>query len=104
MIDTRCSVGISLIDQFRQPGRSSEWFDIGSSCDLPRRGAFKKDLSGEVEDTKIAESGSRTKIPGYSDEVQAGTEVEFTEEVCGQINQDIVILSILLAVGSGVLM
>ena len=89
VIDTRSSVCISLIDQFRQPGRSSEGFGIGSSCGLPRRGAFGKDLSGEVEDTRIAESGSRTRIPGYSDEVQTGTEVEITEEICGQINQKI---------------
>ena len=89
MIDTRSSVGISLIDQFRQPGRSSEGFGIGSTCGLSRRGAFGKDLSGEVEDTRIAESGSRTRIPGYSDEVQTGPEVEFTEEVCDQTNQEI---------------
>ena len=29
------------------------------------------------------------ELLGYSDEVQTGTEVEFTEEVCGQINQKI---------------
>ena len=89
MIDTRRSVGISLIDQFRQPGRSSEGFGIGSSCGLSRRGAFGKDLSGEVENTRIAESCSRIRIPGDGDEVQSGPEVEFTDEICGQTNQEI---------------
>ena len=89
MVDTRSSLGISLIDQFRQPGRSFEGFGIGSSCGLSRRGIFGKDLSGEKEDMSIAESGSRIRNPGDSDEVQTGTEVEFTEEVCGPINQDI---------------
>ena len=88
VIDTS-SVEISLIDLFRQPGRSSEGFGIGSSCGLSRRGAFGKDLSGDVEDTRIAESGSRIRIPGYGNEVQTGPEVEFTDEVCGKINQDI---------------
>ena len=37
----------------------------------------------------IAESGSRMKIPGDGDEVQTGPEVELTEEVCGQTNQEI---------------
>ena len=37
VIDTRSSAGVSLIDQFRQPGRSSEGFGIGSSCGLSRR-------------------------------------------------------------------
>ena len=64
VIDTRNSAGVSLIDQFRQPGRSSEGFGIGSSCGLSRKGAFGKDLSGEVEDMSIAESGSRVRIPG----------------------------------------
>ena len=89
MIDTRSSVGIPLIDQFRQPDRSFEGFGIRSSCGLSRRGAFGKDLSGEVEDMSIAESGSRIRIPGDGDEVQTGPEVEFTEEVCDQTNQDI---------------
>ena len=83
------SFGISLIDQFRQPGRIFEGFGIGSSCGLSRRGAFSKDLSGEVEDMSIAESGSRKGIPGDGDEVQTGTEAEFTEEVCGQTSQEI---------------
>ena len=52
-------------------------------------GAFSKDLFEEVEDTRIAVIGFRLRIPGYSDEVQTGTEVEFTERVCGQINQEI---------------
>ena len=34
VVDTRSSLGISLIDQFRQPGRSIEGFGIGSSCGL----------------------------------------------------------------------
>ena len=50
VIDTRSSAGVSLIDQFWPPGRSSEGFGIGSSCGLSRKGAFGKDLSGEVED------------------------------------------------------
>ena len=89
VVDTRSSLGISLIDQFRQPGRSFEGYGIGSSCGLSRRGAFGKDLSGEVEDMSIAESGSRIRIPGDGDEVQTEPEVEFTEEVCDQTNQEI---------------
>ena len=89
VIDTKRRVDNSLIDQFRQPGRSFEGFGIGSSCGLSRRGAFGKDFSGEVEDMSIAESCSRIRIPGYGDEVQTGPEVEFTEEVCDQTNQEI---------------
>ena len=89
VIDTRSSLGISLIDQFRQPGRSFEGFGIGSSCGLLRRGAFGKDLSGEVEDMSIAESGSRIRILGYGNERQTGTEVEFTDKICGQTNQEV---------------
>ena len=89
VVDTRSSIGISLIDQFRQPGRSFEGFGIGCSCGLSRRGALGKDLSVEVEDMSIAESGSRIGIPGDGDEVQTGPEAEFTEEVCDQTNQEI---------------
>ena len=42
-----------------------------------------------MEDTRNAESGSRIRIPCYGDEVQTETEVKFTEEFCGQINQKI---------------
>ena len=86
VVDTRSSLGISLVDQ---SGRSFEGFGIGSSCGLLRRGAFGKDLSGEVEDMSIVESGSRIRNPGDGDKVQTGPEVEFTEEVFGQINQKI---------------
>ena len=89
VVDTRSSLGISLIDQFRQPGRNFERFGIGSSCGLSRRGAFGKDLSGEVEDMSIAESGSRIRIPGDGNEVQTATEVELTDEIGGQTNQEI---------------
>ena len=89
VIDTSRRVDNSLIDQFRQPGRSSEEFGIVSRCGVSRKGAFGKDLSGEVEDMSIAESGSRIRIPGDGDEVQTGPEVEFTEEVFRQINQKI---------------
>ena len=75
--------------EFRQPGKSSEWFGIGSSCGVPRRGAFSEDPFGKVEDTRIAESGSRLRFPAYGDEVQTGNEVEFTEEVSDQVNQDV---------------
>ena len=34
-------------------------------------------------------SGSRIRIPGDGDEVQTGPEVEFTDEICGQTNQEI---------------
>ena len=37
----------------------------------------------------IAESCSRIRIPGDGDEVQIGPEVEFTDEICGQTNQEI---------------
>ena len=89
VIDTRSTTGISLIDQFRQPGRSSEPIGIGSRCGVARKRTFGKDLFGDVEDSRIAESGSRRRIPSYSDEVQTGTEVEFTEEICCQTNQEI---------------
>ena len=88
VIDTS-SVDILLMDEFWQPGKNSEGFGIGSSSGLSRKGAFGKDLSGEVEDTRIAESGSRLRFPAYGDEVETGNEVEFTEEVCGQVNQEI---------------
>ena len=42
-----------------------------------------------MEGTRIAESGSRLRFPAYGDEVETGTEVEFTEDVCGQMNQEI---------------
>ena len=42
-----------------------------------------------MEGTRIGESGSGISIPGCGDEVQTGTEVEFTEEVSGQTNQEI---------------
>ena len=75
------------MDKFWQPGKSSEGIGIGFSCGVLRKEAFSEDLFGEVEETRIAESGSKKRIPGYSDEVQTGT--EFTEEVCDQINQEI---------------
>ena len=37
----------------------------------------------------FAESGSRIRIPGDGDEVQTEPEVEFTDEICGQTNQEI---------------
>ena len=88
VIDTRSSAGVPLIDQFRQSGRSSEGFGIGSNCGVSRKGAFGKDLFGDVEDSRIAESDSRRRIPGYGSEVQTGTDVEFTDEICGQTNQE----------------
>ena len=88
VIDTRSSAGVSLIDQFRQPGRSSEGFGIGSSCGVSRKGALGKDLFGEVDDTRIAESGGRLRFPAYGDEVETGNEGKFMEEVCGQVNQE----------------
>ena len=84
MIDTRSSAGVSLVDQFRQPGRSFEGFGFESSCRLSRKRAFGKDLSGEVEDMSIAESGIRIRIPGDGDEVQTGT-----DDICGQKYQEI---------------
>ena len=66
------------MDEIRQSGKSSEGFGIGSSCGgVSRKGAFSKDLFGEVEDTRIAESASRIRNPVYGNEVQPGTEVEF---------------------------
>ena len=90
VIDTRSSLGISLMDKFWQPGESSEGFGIGSRYVVStqsRKRAFGKDLFGEVEDTRVAGSYSR-RIPGYGNEVQNGSKVEFTENVCGQINQE----------------
>ena len=80
---------ISLLDEFRQTGKISEGLGVGSRCSVSRKGGFSKDLFGEMEDTRIAESGSRIRIPGYGDEVQTGTEAESTEEACGQLNQEI---------------
>ena len=76
VIDTSRSVDVSLMDGFWQYGKSSEGFGIGSSCGILRKGAFSEDLFGEVEDSRIAEK------------VQTGTEVEFTEEVYDQMNQE----------------
>ena len=89
VIGTSSSVDTSLMDELQPTGKSSEGFGIGSSCGVSRKEAFSKDLFGEMEDTRIAESGSRKRIPGYGDEVQTGTEAEFTEEACGQLNQEI---------------
>ena len=89
VIDTNRSVDISLMVEFWLRGKSSEVFGTGSSSGVSRKRAFSKDLFGEVEDTRNAESGSRIKIRGYDDEVQTATEVEFTDEICGQTNQDI---------------
>ena len=89
VIDTSRSVDTSLTDEIRPPGKSSEGFGIGSSCGVSRKETFSKDLFGEVEDTRVAESGSGIRIPDSGDEVQNGTEAEFTEEVCGQTNQEV---------------
>ena len=40
-----------------------------------------------MEDTRVAQSVSRIRNPGYGNEVQTGIEIEFMEEVCGQTNQ-----------------
>ena len=88
VIDTTRSVNTSLMDEIRQPGKSSEGFGIGSRCGVSREGAFSKDPFVEVEDKRIAESGSRIRFPAYGNEVETGNEVEFTEEVCGQVNQE----------------
>ena len=89
VIDTSRSVDTSLTDEIRPPGKSSEGFGIGFSCGVSRKEAFSEDLFGEVEDTRIAESDSGIRIPDCGDEVQNGNEAEFTEEVCGQTNQEI---------------
>ena len=89
VIDTNRSADTCLMDEFRPPGKSSEGFDIGSSCSVSKKEAFSEDLFWEVEDTRVAESGSGIRIPNCGDEVQNGTEAEFTEEVCGQANQKI---------------
>ena len=89
VIDTSRSVATSSMDEFQQPGKSSEGFGIGARCGVPRKGAFSKDLFREVEGTRIAESGSTLRTPGYGNEVQIGTEVEITEEVFGQINKEL---------------
>ena len=81
------SVDTSLMDEFGHHGKSLEGFGIGSSCGLSRIGSLSKVLLGQEENTRIAEGGRRKKITGYGDEVQTGAEVEFTEEVCGQIKQ-----------------
>ena len=89
VIDTNRSLDTSLMDEIRPPGKSSEGFGIGSSCGVSRKEAFSEDPIGEVEDTRVSESGSGIRIPDCGDEVQNGTEAEFTEEVCGQTNQEI---------------
>ena len=89
VIDANKIVDISLMDKFWQRGKNSEGIGIGFSCGVARKEAFSEDLFGEVEETRIAESGIKKRIPGYSDEVQTGTEVEFTEEVYDQIIQEI---------------
>ena len=89
VIDTIGNVDASLNNEFRQPGKSSEVFGIGSRRVASRNGPFSKDLFGEVGHTRAVGSCSRRRIPGYGDEVQTASEVEFTEEVCGQVNQEI---------------
>ena len=89
VIDTSRSYNTSLKDEFRQSGKSSEGFAIGFSCGVSTKEAFSEHLSGEVEDRRVAECGSRLRIPGCGNEVQTGTEVEFTEEVCNEVNQEI---------------
>ena len=89
VIDTSRSVDTSLMDEIRPPGKSSEGVGIGSSCGVSGKGAFSKDLFGEVEDTRAANGGSGIRILDCGGEVQNGTEAEFTEEVCGQTNQEI---------------
>ena len=89
VFDTSRSVDIFSIDEFRQSGKSSEGFGIVSSCCVSRKRASGKDLSGEVEDTRVAESDSRVRSQGYGNELQTGNEVQLTEEVCGQVNQEI---------------
>ena len=86
VIDTSRRVDNSLMDEFRQTGRSSEKLGVGSRCGWSRKGAFSKDLFGEVKDVSIAVSGSRISNPGDGDEVQTGPEVDFTDEICGQTN------------------
>ena len=83
VIDTNRSADTYLMDEFRQPGKSSESFGIGSRCGVSKKGGFSEDLFGEVEETRVAESCSRTRIPGYGEEMLTGTEVNFTNEVCG---------------------
>ena len=51
VIGTNRSVDTSLTYKFRQPGKNSEKFGIGSRCGVSRKGAFSKDLFGELEDT-----------------------------------------------------
>ena len=85
VIDTNRSVETSLMDEFRQPGKCSEGFDIGSSSGVSIKGAFGKDLFVEAEDMRVAESGSRLQTPGCGDAVQTGSEVDFTEEICSQV-------------------
>ena len=89
VIDTSSSVDTSLMNEIRPPFKSSEGFGIGSSCGVSRKEDFSEDLFGEVEDTRVAESGSGIRIPDCGDEVQNGTEAEFTEEVYGKKNQQI---------------
>ena len=87
MVDASRSIDTALMVEFRQTGKGSEWFGIGSDCGVSGIGAFSNDLFGELEDTRVAESGSKMRSPGYGYEVQTRTEVEFTEEYCGQKNQ-----------------
>ena len=86
VIDTSRRVDTSLIDEFRPTGKISEGFGIASSWVVSWNGAFGRDLFVEVEDTIIAESCSRIRIPCYGDVMETGTAVELTEDVGGQIN------------------
>ena len=54
VIDTSRNVDTSSMDEYRQPGKSFEGYDIGSSCGVSRKETFSKDLFGEVEETRIA--------------------------------------------------
>ena len=48
VIDTNRGVDTSSIDRFRQSGKNSEVFDIGSSSGVSKTGAFSTDMFGEV--------------------------------------------------------
>ena len=61
------------MDELQPTGKNSEGFGIGSSCGVSRKEAFSEDLFGEVEDTRVAESGSGIRIPDCGDEVPNGT-------------------------------
>ena len=59
------------------PAKVLKGLALGPAVVFQEKEVFCEDLFQEVEDTKIAESGSGIRIPGCGDEVQTATDVVY---------------------------